>query len=140
MRTLEKPNMAPISAPRPAPTLEDVARAAQVSTATVSRCLNTPGKVSDDTRLRVLEAVAALGYAPNLRARYGLAAYADHWRSHPDDGKRHFRARTSGVSGGIAHARLSVARRVLIVSAGSGRGTDPLAGGARCRRAFADRP
>src|SRR6056297_1290979 len=69
MRTLEKPNMAPISAPRPAPTLEDVARAADVSTATVSRCLNTPGKVSDDTRLRVMEAVAALGYAPNFGAR-----------------------------------------------------------------------
>ncbi|KNX41037.1 Catabolite control protein A [Roseovarius tolerans] len=61
--------MAPISAPRPAPTLEDVARAAEVSTATVSRCLNTPGKVSDDTRLRVMAAVAALGYAPNFGAR-----------------------------------------------------------------------
>ena len=61
--------MTPITDPRTAPTLEDVARAAQVSTATVSRCLNTPDKVSELTRLRVMEAVATLGYAPNFGAR-----------------------------------------------------------------------
>jgi len=56
-----------------APTLEDVARRAGVSTATVSRCLNDPGLVIEATRERVLEAVAALGYAPNFGAR-ALAA------------------------------------------------------------------
>ncbi|GAW36221.1 catabolite control protein A [Roseovarius sp. A-2] len=61
--------MTPITDPHPAPTLEDVARAAQVSTATVSRCLNTPDKVSELTRLRVMEAVSRLGYAPNFGAR-----------------------------------------------------------------------
>lgn len=61
--------MTPITDPHPAPTLEDVARAAQVSTATVSRCLNTPDKVSELTRLRVMEAVGRLGYAPNFGAR-----------------------------------------------------------------------
>ncbi|MEM6385549.1 MAG: LacI family DNA-binding transcriptional regulator [Pseudomonadota bacterium] len=55
------------------PTLEDVADAAGVSTATVSRCLNAPEKVVEETRRRVLAAVEALGYAPNFNAR-ALAA------------------------------------------------------------------
>ncbi len=55
------------------PTLEDVARAAGVSTATVSRCLNSPEQVSERTRLRVLETVRALKYSPNFGAR-ALAA------------------------------------------------------------------
>ena len=55
------------------PTLEDVAAAAGVSTATVSRCLNTPDKVVEETRRRVMDAVTSLGYAPNFNAR-ALAA------------------------------------------------------------------
>jgi LacI family transcriptional regulator len=60
-------------APRPVPTLEDVARLAGVSTATVSRCLNTPDRVVKSTRDRVMSAVDQLGYAPNFGAR-ALAA------------------------------------------------------------------
>lgn len=56
-----------------APTLEDVAARAGVSTATVSRCLNNPSKVSEATRRRVLDAVRAIGYAPNFGAQ-ALAA------------------------------------------------------------------
>lgn len=55
------------------PTLEDVARLSNVSTATVSRCLNTPNRVSEATRNRVNHAVADLGYSPNFGAR-ALAA------------------------------------------------------------------
>lgn len=55
------------------PRLEDVAERAGVSTATVSRCLNAPERVSEATRMRVLAAVEALGYAPNFGAR-ALAA------------------------------------------------------------------
>ena len=51
------------------PTLEDVAKAAGVSTATVSRCLNTPKLVVETTRARVMEAVEQLGYIPNFGAR-----------------------------------------------------------------------
>ncbi|MGX9355228.1 LacI family DNA-binding transcriptional regulator [Roseobacteraceae bacterium S113] len=51
------------------PTLSDVARAAGVSTATVSRCLNEPTRVQQKTRDKVLAAVEALGYAPNFGAR-----------------------------------------------------------------------
>lgn len=57
----------------PKPTLEDVARMAGVSTATVSRCLNAPDKVVERTRLRVLEAVRELGYLPNFGARAMVA-------------------------------------------------------------------
>ncbi len=55
------------------PTLADVAQRAGVSTATVSRCLNAPAQVVEDTRKRVLAAVNELGYSPNFGAR-ALAA------------------------------------------------------------------
>ena len=54
---------------RTIPTLDDVAQKAGVSTATVSRCLNTPDRVQKNTRVRVLKAVEALGYTPNFGAR-----------------------------------------------------------------------
>ncbi|MCK5933970.1 MAG: LacI family DNA-binding transcriptional regulator [Fulvimarina manganoxydans] len=49
--------------------LEDVAKMAGVSTATVSRCLNEPGKVTNKTRERVMNAVDALGYTPHFGAK-----------------------------------------------------------------------
>jgi LacI family repressor for deo operon, udp, cdd, tsx, nupC, and nupG len=51
------------------PTIQDVARSANVSTATVSRALSFPEKVSETTRLRVLQAVEETGYAVNQIAR-----------------------------------------------------------------------
>lgn len=51
------------------PTLDDVAKRAGVSTATVSRALNRSGKVSDETRERVMQAVDLLGYTPHFGAR-----------------------------------------------------------------------
>jgi len=53
----------------PAPTLSDVAKSAGVSTATVSRCLNSPERVIESTRNRVMAAVRNLGYTPNFAAR-----------------------------------------------------------------------
>lgn len=49
--------------------LQEVARLAKVSTATVSRVLNNVGPVKNSTRTRVLKAVAELKYHPNLHAR-----------------------------------------------------------------------
>lgn len=46
-------------------TIRDVAREAQVSTATVSATLNNSAYVSPDLKARVLAAVEALGYAPS---------------------------------------------------------------------------
>lgn len=64
---------APVKRPPSSPTLEDVAQAAGVSTATVSRCLNTPDRVVKSTRDRVMAVVREMGYAPNFGAR-ALAA------------------------------------------------------------------
>jgi DNA-binding LacI/PurR family transcriptional regulator len=50
-------------------TLEQVAKRAKVSTATVSRVLNNLEVVRDSTRRRVLQAVEELNYHPNLHAR-----------------------------------------------------------------------
>lgn len=52
-----------------APTVEDVARAAGVSTATVSRALNKPESVRPALRDQVLTAVRQLGYVANAGAR-----------------------------------------------------------------------
>lgn len=50
-------------------TIKDVAELAKVSTATVSYVLNRTGVVTEATRQRVLEAIAALNYQPNYAAR-----------------------------------------------------------------------
>lgn len=54
-------------------TLEQVARHARVSPATVSRVLNNSASVSGAARTRILQAIEELKYSPNLNAR-GLAA------------------------------------------------------------------
>lgn len=51
------------------PTIEDVARFSGVSTATVSRALSSPERVSEGTRARIDEAVRLTGYTPNQSAR-----------------------------------------------------------------------
>ncbi len=50
-------------------TIQDVARAAAVSTATVSRVLSAPERVAEATRRRVTAAVERLGYTPNPAAK-----------------------------------------------------------------------
>ena len=54
---------------RARPTLEDVAGLAGVSTATVSRVLNEPERVSAETRRRVEAAVAHFDYTPHFGGR-----------------------------------------------------------------------
>ena len=50
-------------------TLEEVARRARVSTATVSRVLNNGAAVKSSTRARVLRVMQELKYSPNLHAQ-----------------------------------------------------------------------
>jgi DNA-binding LacI/PurR family transcriptional regulator len=51
------------------PTIADVARAAGVSTTTVSHALNDKGYVDPQTRERVKDTARALGYRPSVRAQ-----------------------------------------------------------------------
>src|ERR1700761_1145509 len=51
------------------PTMNDVARAANVGTMTVSRVLNGSAHVSTETAERVYKAIKKLGYRPNEMAR-----------------------------------------------------------------------
>lgn len=66
-------------------TMREVADMAGVSLMTVSRVFTSDSKVSEDTRERVLAAVAALNYKPNISARslsssksYTLGFFYDH--------------------------------------------------------------
>jgi LacI family transcriptional regulator, repressor for deo operon, udp, cdd, tsx, nupC, and nupG len=58
-----------MDAPKKIPTIQDVARHAKVSAATVSRVLSSPERVSESTRARVNNAVSETGYTINQAAR-----------------------------------------------------------------------
>ena len=65
-------------------TIYDVASAAGVSIASVSRVLNGRGNPMPETRERVLAAVAELGFIPDGAARaLSVQAQGDHRRGHP---------------------------------------------------------
>ncbi len=51
------------------PTIRDVARLAGVAVSTVSYVVNGTGQVSAETRLKVMSAIEAVRYEPNLLAR-----------------------------------------------------------------------
>ncbi|GAB6928928.1 catabolite control protein A [Paenibacillus sp. JCM 10914] len=50
--------------------IKDVAKAANVSVATVSRVLNNSGVVTERTRLKVQEAIESMNYHPNATAKF----------------------------------------------------------------------
>src|ERR1700748_1252603 len=50
-------------------TIQDVAKEAGVAASTVSRYLKGPPQVPPTTEARVLDAVATLGYVPNVQAK-----------------------------------------------------------------------
>ena len=49
--------------------IKEVAQLANVSIATVSRCINNPEKVTEKTRLKVQDAIRKTGYSPNTLAQ-----------------------------------------------------------------------
>lgn len=61
-----------MSNPLKNPTLDDVAKKSNVSTATVSRYINNPTVVTERTAKRIQSAITELGYIPNMLAG-GLA-------------------------------------------------------------------
>lgn len=50
-------------------TIKDIARAANVSVATVSRVVNNGPKVGAKTRERIQHLISTMGYQPNINAR-----------------------------------------------------------------------
>ncbi len=49
-------------------TIYDVAKIAGVSPSTISRVMNTPGIVTENTRQKVMSAIKKLAYIPNMTA------------------------------------------------------------------------
>lgn len=94
---------------KPNPTVQDVARAANVSTATVSRALSAPERVSVKTRDKVAKAVEETGYvlnhaARNLRRRDTGTIVA----LVPDIGNSHFSNILQGIETVCADRNLKV--------------------------------
>lgn len=90
-------------------TIQDVAQAAKVSTATVSRALSNPDLVSEVTRNQVLEAVKTTGYrvnqaARNLRMRRAGAVLV----LVPNLGKPFYSEILQGISDGFSGSDLAV--------------------------------
>jgi len=69
VKTIRRRNNGADAAGRATPRIKDVAAAAGVSTATVSRALSKPDTVSESARQAVLEAASRTGYRINLAAR-----------------------------------------------------------------------
>ena len=89
--------------------IQDVARAAGVSTATVSRTLSAPERVSLATREAVLEAVRATGYSVNRAARSLRTSRAGAILVLvPDLGNPFFSQILAGIEGVAAGAGLNV--------------------------------
>lgn len=92
-----------------ATTIQDVARVAQVSTATVSRALSNPDLLSDQAREAVFEAIRATGYrvnraARNLRMQRAGAVLV----LVPNLGKPFYSQVLAGVSKGFANSDYAV--------------------------------
>ncbi len=91
------------------PTIKDVSRLANVSPVTVSRSLRSPHLVSEDTRVKVDNAVKMLGYVPNiaasnLRARHSNTIFV----LIPSISNHVFQDVLSGVSKAIADSRFTI--------------------------------
>ncbi|MBF9030609.1 substrate-binding domain-containing protein [Rhodobacterales bacterium HKCCE3408] len=90
-------------------TIQDVARAARVSTATVSRALSNPGLVSETTRAAVLEAIRSTGYRVNQAARnLRMQRAGSVLVLVPNFGKPFYSTILSGISDGFADSDYTV--------------------------------
>lgn len=105
--------------------IHDVASAASVSIATVSRVMNNPGLVSESTAKRVLDVIKKLGYVPNALAQ-GLSSRATHVLgiALPDIHGEFY----SELMRGADHEARKRRYRLLISSEGYGNGDGPREG------------
>jgi LacI family transcriptional regulator len=65
----DRPLKPELTGRRPAPTIRDVARVAEVSIGTVSKALNEHGRLRTETRQKILRVARELGYRPNDMAQ-----------------------------------------------------------------------
>ena len=90
-------------------TIQDVARAARVSTATVSRVLSAPNRVAPRTREAVEEAIRETGYRVNLAARnLRMQRAGSVLVLVPNLGKPFYSGILAGISEGFAGSEYSV--------------------------------
>jgi DNA-binding LacI/PurR family transcriptional regulator len=107
-------------------TIRDVAAAAGVSLSTVSLALNSPGRVSEATRRRVLDAVDELGFVPKAeavaRARRGVGRIGvlAPFSTYPSAARR-----VNGIVGAVGDRPLEV---VLFDQESAARSSAPLLG------------
>ena len=101
----------PVRTPRAqrAVTIQDVARAAGVSTATVSRALSNPDLLTERTRDAVLSAVRSTGYRVNRAARnFRMQRAGAVLVLVPNLGKPFYSRILSGISDGFADGEYAV--------------------------------
>lgn len=114
-------------------TLSDVAKKAGVSTAPISRCLNTPEYAKESTSRKVKKAVDALAYKPNFGVRTRATKQTKTIGAFIPTMKRDFCARSADLSGWIANSSLYFFRCKLILRVPYRIGTDTSPCCERCR-------
>ena len=115
--------------------IKDVAAAAGVSVATVSRVLSN-GPVSDALRTRVVNAVAQLGYRPNLSARRLRSQHSQTVGLIVSDIRNPF---FTAVSRAVEDAAYRAGMRVILCNADENLEKEAMPGGARADFAVAGR-
>ena len=90
------------------PSLRDVAKQAQVSLGTVSNVLNRPAQVSEETRLKVRQAIDILGFMPNATMKSKNAESTVIGVILPLSNNPFYEDLTQGIEDAIAKAGLCV--------------------------------
>jgi len=66
-------------------TQKDVAKKAGVSVSTVSRTLNSPEKVKESTRIKILQVINELEYRPRVNINRKILEYKNYMATKPND-------------------------------------------------------
>jgi len=66
-------------------TQKDIAKKAGVSVSTVSRTLNSPEKVKESTRIKILQVINELEYRPRVNINSKILEYKNYMATKPND-------------------------------------------------------
>jgi LacI family transcriptional regulator len=64
------------------PTIFDVSELSGYSISTISRVINNPEKVNDETRRKINDAIDQLGFVPKAEARARALRFTEGWSNH----------------------------------------------------------